>query len=589
MSTGAIKDYSVRTSAQERLDFETRLFTADTGSDSSGTLGWGTAVEILARSGERVRVRSGDVEGWVRAEHVVERRYVRRWWYRGEARYTASVYDSESGGSEVFELLWGDRVQVLEPGASRSRVRARGGTGWVSNTVLGDESLLELYFIDVGQGDGVLIRTPDDRHVLIDGGYSRSRQPTGKSGADFVDWKFFEDYGDARIHLDAVIASHCDADHYGGLWDLVGRDAEARDELDTAATEIDAFYHAGVSWWTPGDRTLGPVVDGHLVQLLEDRESVLAALEPDADPELQGWWAGFLEDVVEAAPVVTRLGVEDGAEEVWLPGFGPDAGGPSFRVLAPVTHTVQGRPAVTRLPGGDAQNTNGHSVLLRLDYGRARMLLTGDLNKGSMRALLEAYEGRGHEFACDVAKACHHGSEDISYAFLQAMRAGATVISSGDNEGHGHPRPVVAAASAVAGYVEIDTVNDELVTPLVYSTEIERSVRLGRVHRVEALDYQHEEQPIHVRVYARDPDDVEDRFRDHAESQRGVRSWVHYGETRPGALRPEKGFRRFPGSYVVSGLVYGLVNVRTDGDTILCATRNEAEASWVVKTFTSRF
>jgi hypothetical protein len=41
--------------------------------------------------------------------------------------------------------------------------------------------------------------------------------------------------------------------------------------------------------------------------------------------------------------------------------------------------------------------------------------------------------------------------------------------------------------------------------------------------------------------------------------------------------------------YVVAGLIYGLVNVRTDGEKILCATLNEKDNTWQVKTFLSRF
>jgi hypothetical protein len=40
---------------------------------------------------------------------------------------------------------------------------------------------------------------------------------------------------------------------------------------------------------------------------------------------------------------------------------------------------------------------------------------------------------------------------------------------------------------------------------------------------------------------------------------------------------------------VVDGIVYGLVNVRTDGDTILCATLNEGKHKWDIKKFSSRF
>ena len=108
---------------------------------------------------------------------------------------TAPLYLAATGSKKLLNLLWGDQVTLLETGAPRSKVRARGKTGFVTNSALGDESLLEVYFIDVGQGDGVLIRTPDGRHIMIDGGYKRFSQPTRKNAADFVDWKFAKDYG----------------------------------------------------------------------------------------------------------------------------------------------------------------------------------------------------------------------------------------------------------------------------------------------------------------------------------------------------------------------------------------------------------
>ena len=40
---------------------------------------------------------------------------------------------------------------------------------------------------------------------------------------------------------------------------------------------------------------------------------------------------------------------------------------------------------------------------------------------------------------------------------------------------------------------------------------------------------------------------------------------------------------------VVGGLIYGLVNVRTDGDKILCATLDEKDNKWRIETFHSRF
>ena len=109
---------------------------------------------------------------------------------------TTPLYKSSSGSSKVCHLLWGDGVRFdgSAGSGSRRRVTARGGRhGFATKSALGGKSLLEFYFIDVGQGDGILIKTPAFRHIMIDGGFPRSVQDTGKNAADFVDWKFVKD------------------------------------------------------------------------------------------------------------------------------------------------------------------------------------------------------------------------------------------------------------------------------------------------------------------------------------------------------------------------------------------------------------
>lgn len=474
--------------------------------------------------------------------------------------FVSPFYSSKTATTPAAELLWGDRVETLgQPAAGRVKVRARGHNGYVNAAHLGDAPLLELYFIDVGQGDGVLICTPDRRHILIDGGYRRSAQPSGKNAADFVDWKFVKDYGKTRISLDAMVCSHNDADHYGGLWDLLN--AKEKAELDAEGVDVKAFYTAGVSWLTPDGkkRTLGKKqkVGGksYLTDLLNDREDLLRMLRPDQSPRFQGDWSNFMEAVAAQGCPVQRVSDRTG----WLPGFGEQEP-VAIRVLGPVEDRIGDRPALRSL-GDDSQNTNGNSLLLRLDYGKARILLTGDLNAASQGLLLERYRGQEGEFACDVVKACHHGSDDCSLAFLQAVNAGATVISSGDAEGHGHPRPAIVSASAITGFKEVR--RDRIVTPLIYSTEIARSYRLGRISQVSDTEGT--------------PMPSLDRLR------------AHCLETASGALRPRHVERSLAWSHLVTGIVYGLVNVRTDGRTILCASLSEVDRAWDVKTFSARF
>ena len=494
---------------------------------------------------------------------------------------TAKLFADRTGDTTIKTLLWGDRCTTSTTASGRTRVKVRGKEGWIRNAELTTESLLEIYFIDVGQGDGVLIRTPDHRHILIDGGWPRANQDTGKNAADFVDWKFAKDYRNRLIKLDAMIASHNDADHYGGLWDLLNTELE--DELDARGVRVDAFYHSGVSWWkTPQRRRFigrsERATDGndYLVDLLTDRNETLRRLRPGNGRKLQGEWAQFLQRVTETRKFngttptpVRRLSDVSGL----LPGFeggrepepGVRHGDVAIHVLAPVEFELGSKPALRDL-GGDSQNTNGNSSMLRLDYGRVRVMMTGDLNANAQRVLLEAFDGRRLELQCDVAKACHHGSDDVSYEFLQALNPAVTVISSGDNEGHDHPRPAIVAASATTGHLSIE--GDDLITPLVYSTEIARSVSFGK--------------PSEITVKS-----GSDEITLTGAALKNAK--VTYKETKAGDRNPRTRSKNLREGKIVAGLTYGLVNVRTNGEKILCATMDEKGDGWQVKTITSRF
>lgn len=65
---------------------------------------------------------------------------------------------------------------------------------------------MEVHFIDVGQGDCILIKTPENKTILIDGG-------TPDSGEEIVD--FLNEQQIVQINL--LIVTHPDIDHIGGL------------------------------------------------------------------------------------------------------------------------------------------------------------------------------------------------------------------------------------------------------------------------------------------------------------------------------------------------------------------------------------
>lgn len=65
---------------------------------------------------------------------------------------------------------------------------------------------LRVHFLDVGQGDAILIETPDDVRVLIDGGPDKVVLSELASIVPLFD-----------TSIDMVIATHPDTDHIGGL------------------------------------------------------------------------------------------------------------------------------------------------------------------------------------------------------------------------------------------------------------------------------------------------------------------------------------------------------------------------------------
>jgi hypothetical protein len=243
----------------------------------------------------------------------------------------------------------------------------------------------------------------------------------------------------------------------------------------------------------------------------------------------------------------------------FLPGFGADRS-VQIEVLGPAQERLDGKPALRRFGGksDDGKTKNGHSVVLRLVYRNVRLLLGGDLNIPAEEYLLRHHTGRDPRstdlaerealiaaartvFEADVAKACHHGSSDFSDLLLQAVNPLATVISSGDDEPHAHPRPDALGAVGKHGRGQ---------RPLVFSTELARSTKDDRKDPSKLRDQ------LRLLIQAR----VEAETDEERESAQSAL------ETTLAQLER-------------SVAVYGLINLRTDGEKVLLAQKLERPRS----------
>lgn len=78
---------------------------------------------------------------------------------------------------------------------------------FVSPLVLSaEQESIFVHFINVGQGDSILVQTPENKHILIDGGPPRS----GKKVVQYLKKQNVK-------KIDLLIATHPDIDHIGGL------------------------------------------------------------------------------------------------------------------------------------------------------------------------------------------------------------------------------------------------------------------------------------------------------------------------------------------------------------------------------------
>lgn len=364
------------------------------------------------------------------------------------------------------ELIFGDRIvpyvkkngdysRVVIKGVEYIRVSSRRCSGVIKESEIQEERPLEVNFIDVGQGDGCHIVTPDDKHFLIDAGKSDNM-------FRFLRWRF--NLKDASVAPPpfTVVVSHSDTDHYQGFGAVFTPQKEQAQQI-----AIEKIYHNGIVEASGSDSgSLGTIIEAG------GRKYVTDLCDTPEDYEKR---AESLKEIKKNGLYINTLNKVDAPKQSLREGSAPiyDNCGLKIEVLGPVAEKIDGKDALPYF-GSIGETKNGHSVILKLTMGKLRLLLGGDLNTKSEYYLLQHYSGidvkgivaelekkkltdeRRKELEAelekaivkarpflevDIAKSCHHGSADFSTEFLRAVNPVATIISSGDDEPYAHPRP----------------------------------------------------------------------------------------------------------------------------------------------------
>jgi hypothetical protein len=186
----------------------------------------------------------------------------------------AKIYKNPTGSDWVQHLLFGDYVVIedLEIQNNRVRARSRNKKGWIKVSDIQTKRVLEVNFVDIGQGDGCHIVTPDDEHFIIDAG-------KGDNMNRYLTWRFnlYHKTEQLKIKFDAVI-SHSDIDHYGGFKFI----------FQNKGLKISDIFHNGIVERAGCKHLFGEIKDGYIVSLVTNTQEMKDLLNDPAKMKGEG-------------------------------------------------------------------------------------------------------------------------------------------------------------------------------------------------------------------------------------------------------------------------------------------------------------
>jgi competence protein ComEC len=246
---------------------------------------------------------------------------------------------------------------------------------------------MSAHFIDVGQGDATLLKFPCGAALIDTGGEVNDGFESVAALERYLE-AFFARRADLARTIDLLVITHPHIDHTRGL---------------------------------------GMVLEKFKVRAVVDDGLVRSSGEADV-AALHRWLAAHPE-VRHRDVRVEEIG-RDGATDETIDPVRCPAIDPEIRVLWGQLGVDPGWPDT---PWGTKpfDNENNHSVAVRVDFGRASFLFTGDLEEQALEAFVTRYRGTPL-LDVDVYKVGHHGSRNgTTEGLVRAMTPRVAVFSMG--------------------------------------------------------------------------------------------------------------------------------------------------------------
>lgn len=254
-----------------------------------------------------------------------------------------------------------------------------------------------LVFCDVGQGDAILV-TSGYNQILIDGGRGTQVLSCLEEHIPFWD-----------RNLEMIVVTHADADHTGGLDDVLNH----YNVLEVISTAFDKD--------TDDFAQLKQAIAVELSQGVKLKKPFLGAQTRFSQGQTQKKWSKqHLRPIITLTVLSPQVSQEENTVEN----------------LQKSESSLSAVERFFNLESAADINYNDLSIVLFLQIGQIKILLTGDLEVDGELALMESNLLQD----IDILKVGHHGAKtSTSDEFLTIVKPETSVISVGKTNSYGHP------------------------------------------------------------------------------------------------------------------------------------------------------
>lgn len=276
--------------------------------------------------------------------------------------------------------------------------------------VVGQNRIMYVHMINVGQGSATLIEFPCGVVLVDTGGENNDLFQSTDALMNYLT-DFFIRRSDLNNTIDLLMISHPHIDHTRGI-----KEVAARYRIKNLVTNGETSKGSGIA----GQK--------FMLQLISQSEAT-----PSHEDDIN-FFASSLDKIPPGG--VTNAVIDP------INCSGAD---PSIKLLW---------GSVLENPGwsvSDFENQNNHSVVCKIEFGEASMILTGDLEDAAIPSLLNKHSNTG-VFDADVYLVGHHGSKNgTTIPFLHAITPEIAILSFGDVSrelswtawAYGHPNKTI--------------------------------------------------------------------------------------------------------------------------------------------------